>query len=112
MVFPAESGEFLLYRRHELLVLGALGMEGLVGKGLADGLPLGDETVGLGGEIGGGKALEDVVDSLLGGVQHVGSVETIVAQLVVHDFVGGEIMEHGIGCGYGRCHVEQLMYGK
>ena len=48
-------------------------------QGLTDGAPFAQECLGLGGEISLSKPFEDVVDGLWSGVEHVLTVETIVA---------------------------------
>lgn len=44
-------------------------------------------------EVRGGEPIPDVVDGDRRGVQHVVSIETIVAQVVQEKFVSGEIMQ-------------------
>ena len=75
------------------LVFGGVGIERAVGKCLADGSPLANVLTCLVGEETILEAAVDVVDGLWGGVQHVGCIETVVAQLIEQDFVGGKISQ-------------------
>ena len=73
------------------LVFGGVGIERAVGKCLADGSPLANVLTCLVGEETILEAAVDVVDGLWGGMQHVGCIEAVVAQLVEQDLVGREI---------------------
>ena len=68
-------------------------MERAVGKCFADGAPLSDELACLVGEETILETAVDVVDGLWGGMQHVGCIEAVVAQLVEQDLVGGKISQ-------------------
>ena len=50
-----------------------------------------------GGEIVGAEAFPHIVDGLFRGVEHVGRIETVIAQLVGDDFVGGEVFHEREG---------------
>ena len=75
----------------KLLVFGRLRIEGVVLKGFADGVPLLKEMECGRREIGVGHALVDIADSLLGGVEHVLLIESVVAELIVDNLVGRKI---------------------
>ena len=69
----------------------AVGMEGLMTVSLSNGAPVFEELFCSPAEIGGTEALPDKLHRLTGRMEHVFLVETVVAQLVVHNLVSGEI---------------------
>ena len=105
----------------ELAVVVAVGMEGLVAESRLDGLPVLDELAGPRTEVLLVETLPDVVDGLLRGVQHVGLVEAVVAQLVEHNLVGREISDAGLAaaqlvgsqqqCGFGELTAVEAILG-
>ena len=90
-------------------MFGRIGIEGAVVQCLTHGLPLVEPTQGGRTETGLLKALPDVFHCLVGGMEHVLAIETIVAKLVVHYLVGREIVETGewrVGYAFFRCEKE------
>ena len=77
----------------ELLVFGTFGMEGTMGKGLLQGAPFFQILAGGIREAGFYLPLPNVLYGLVGGVQHIRIVETIVAKLIVHNLVGREVVK-------------------
>ena len=72
-------------------VVRGIGVEGFVRQRLFEGAPFGEVVLGSWREVAIDEALPDVVHGLCRGVQHVGSVEAVVAELVEDEFVGGEV---------------------
>ena len=79
----------------ELLILFTVGIERTMVKGSLQRCPFVQELFGARREVMLYQLLPDVLDGLRRGMQHVVSIEAIVAQLVHQDFVGGEIEERG-----------------
>lgn len=69
----------------------AVGTEGLMTVSLTNGAPVFEELFCSPAEIGGTEALPDKLHRLTGRMEHVFLVETVVAQLVVHQLIGWEI---------------------
>ena len=90
-IFLAEGGEALLRLCREVAVFGRIGVKGFVRQCLLQGAPFGKVVLGSWREVAIYEALPDVVDSLCRGVQHVGGIEAVVAELVEDELVGGEI---------------------
>ncbi len=67
-------------------------MEGPVSQGPAQRFPLGQQSAGVGVESPIAKTFPHIVDGLLRGMKHIGIIETIVAQLIRYDFIGGKVM--------------------
>ena len=57
------------------------------------GLPVGKHLPGCRTESAGHELLPYVVNGLFAGMQHVGGVEAVVAQLVVQNLVGGKVVQ-------------------
>ena len=78
-------------------------------KSLSDGLVFVDERMRLRCKESLGEALVDVLHGLFRWMEHVGSVETVVAQLVVHDFVGREIGDRRwcLLCVFAGCRLQR-----
>ena len=91
MIFVLKNFIVLFSFVKKLLVFGRLRVEGTMLKGFADWMPLLKEVERSRREIGFGQPLVDVADSLLTGVEHVFLIETVVAELIVDDFIGREI---------------------
>ena len=91
MIFVLKNFIVLFSFAEKLLVFGRLRVEGTVLKGFADWMPLLKEVERGRREEGFGQTLVDVADSLLTGVEHVFLIETVVAELIVDDFIGREI---------------------
>ncbi len=53
------------------------------------------------------KTFVDVLDRSIGGVRHVVGIETIVAEVVEQEFVGGKVAD--LGCGQNGWIVEDLL---
>ena len=117
-VFPVNSGSkvsasdkpvsesYLTYWRELVLanpyfleseLYAALGIEGAVAKSLLYGPPLLDEAAGSRAEVCLVESFPDVVYGLLRGVEHIGGVEAVVAQLVEHYLVGREVCAARVG---------------
>jgi hypothetical protein len=79
----------------KVLIFLALGMEGTVGEGFADGLPLLKKLTGTGREVMGYELLPDIVYGLGRWMEHIGLEKAVIAQLVEHKLVGREVMEGG-----------------
>ena len=69
----------------------AVGIEGFMAESLTDGSPAVEKGMSGSTEIEGGKALPDIADGLIRGMEHVSLIEAIVAQFVVHYLIGREI---------------------
>ena len=75
----------------ELAVLLTVGIERPMTKSSLQGNPLTQEVLGTRRKVVFNELLPDILDSLIRRMKHVIAVETVVAQFVHHDFVGGEI---------------------
>lgn len=91
-VFLLEGSQTLLRLLKELAVFLTVGIERAMAECLSNGTKLTDIAMGFIRKECVGKALIDIFHRLLRRMQHVFFVETIVAQFVVHDFVGREIV--------------------
>lgn len=91
-VFLLEGSQTQLRLLKELAVFLTVGIERAMTERLAYGLQLTDIAMGFIRKECVGKALIDILHRLLRRMQHIFLVETIVAQFVVHDFVGREIV--------------------
>lgn len=69
----------------------AVGMEGLMTVSLTNGAPVFEELFCSPAEIGSTEALPDKLHRLTGRMEHIFLVETVVAQLIVHQLIGWEI---------------------
>ena len=92
-VFLHQLSLVLLCLGEECLVVFRVGVEGAVAQGGFYWLPFLQEGVRGVGEESVGEALVDVLHSLVRGMEHVLTIEAIVAQFVVNDFVSGEIRQ-------------------
>jgi hypothetical protein len=103
------------YLQQGLLMEGAIfwgvGIEGFVGQCLFQWAPLSKEVLGAWREAAIHKAFPDVFHSLWRGVQHIVSIEAIVAKLVHHDFISWEI-GHGARQRNSRNSGKNLLNGE
>ncbi len=102
-----EGGKALMCLYRKSFVFGGFGVKGLVGKRLSDRAPLVEIVLGGITEVAVDQAFPDVFHGLGRGMEHVGGIETIVAELIHQELVGGEVGNRarrrcgGSGGGYG-----------
>ena len=107
-VFLHQLSLVLLCLGEECLVVFRVGVEGAVVQGGFYWSPFLQEGVRVVGEESVGEALVDVLHGLVGGMEHVLTIEAIVAQFVVYDFVCVEIRQLA-GMVRGRILLHQLV---
>ena len=107
-VFLHQLSLVLLCLGEECPVFFRIRVEGAVVQGGFYGLPFLQEGVRVVGEESVGEALVDVLHGLVRGMEHVLTIEAIVAQFVVYDFVSREIRQLA-GTVRGRILLHQLV---